>query len=61
MNADSFTAQFRPDGETEFQTAATGELAAPGEDQVSVQCYNGPPEAEHWIQFRNFKITKLND
>jgi len=61
VTVDSFTAQFRPDGETEFQTAATGELAAPGEDQVSIQCYNGPPEAEHWIQFRNFKITKLSD
>jgi hypothetical protein len=60
VTADSFTAQFRPEGETEFQTAATGDLAAPGEDQVSIQCYNGPPEAEHWIQFRNFKISKLN-
>ncbi|MDA0839058.1 MAG: hypothetical protein O3B01_14820 [Planctomycetota bacterium] len=60
VTADSFTAQFRPEGETEFRTATTGALAAPGKDQVSVQCYNGPPKAEHWIQFRNFKITKLD-
>ena len=61
VTAKGFTAQFRPDAKGEFQTAATGRLPAPGEDQISIQCYNGPPKAEHWIRFDDFRITKLAD
>jgi len=59
VTADSWTAQYRPEAKGEFQTAATGKLPAPGKDQVSIQCYNGPPEAEHWIRFDDFRILKL--
>ena len=55
----NFIAQFRPDGKGEFQTAATGALPPPGDDQVSIQCYNGPADAEHWIRFDDFRILKL--
>ena len=55
---DIFEAQYRPEGETEFQTAATGELPPPGDDQVSIQCYNGPPDGAHWIRFENFSIKR---
>ncbi|MFH1922461.1 MAG: hypothetical protein ABIP48_21580 [Planctomycetota bacterium] len=61
VSADSFTAQFRPDAKGEFKTAATGRLPAPGKDQISVQCYHGPPDAEHWIRFDDFRILKLPD
>ncbi|MFV1968617.1 MAG: hypothetical protein ACC628_24615 [Pirellulaceae bacterium] len=61
VTADSWTAQYRPNAEGDFQTAATGKLAAPADDQVSIQCYNGPPEAEHWIRFDDFRILKLSD
>jgi hypothetical protein len=59
VTADSYTAQFRPAGKGEFQTAATGKLPAPADDQVSLQCYHGPPDAEHWIRFDDFRILKL--
>jgi hypothetical protein len=59
VTADSWEAQYRPEGASEFLTAATGELPAPGADQVSIQCYNGPPEAEHWIRFEDFAIKRL--
>ncbi len=55
----NFIAQFRPDAEGKFQTAATGKLPAPGDDQVSIQCYNGPVNAEHWIRFDDFRISEL--
>jgi hypothetical protein len=55
----SWSAQFRPDGRGEFQTAATGELPEPGDDEISIQCYHGPAEAEHWIRFDDFRIIKL--
>jgi hypothetical protein len=61
VTSDSFTAQYRPNCEGEFQTAATGKLPAPNNDQVSMQCYNGPPNAEHWIRFDDFRISKLPD
>mgnify|MGYP004009126065 FL=1 len=59
VTADSWEATYRPDGDAEYKTAATGELPAPGDDQVSIQCYNGPADAEHWIRFEDFRITKL--
>ena len=60
VTADSYTAQFREgDGVGEFQTVATGELPAPEKDQVSIQCYNGPPKAEHWMRFDDFRIVQV--
>ena len=59
VTADSWTAQYRPEGKGKFKTAAAGKLPAPGKDQVSIQCYNGPPEAEHWIRFDSFRILQL--
>ncbi len=36
VTADSWEAQYCPQGDTEFQTAAKGELPPPGNDQVSI-------------------------
>ena len=56
----TWEAQYRPEGEAEFQTAAMGELPPPGDDQVSIQCYNGPADEEHWIRFESFCIKLLS-
>jgi hypothetical protein len=56
---DSFSAQYQPDGKGDFQTAASGPLPPPDNDAVSIQCYNGPPEAEHWIRFDDFRIVRI--
>ena len=61
VTADGFEAQFRPEGKGEFKTAAKGKLPPPGKDQISIQCYNGPPAAEHWFRFDDFRILKLAD
>jgi hypothetical protein len=58
VTEDSWTAQFRPDAEGEFQTAASGALPAPGKEQVSLQGYHGPPDAEHWVRFDDFRISR---
>jgi hypothetical protein len=61
VSRDQYIAQFRPDAKGEFQTALSGKLA-PGEDErVSIQCYNGPPAAEHWIRFSDFKILRFSE
>ncbi|MCP4613495.1 MAG: DUF1080 domain-containing protein [Planctomycetes bacterium] len=59
VTKDSFIAQYRPGSRGKFQTADTGKLPAPNNDQVSIQCYNGPVNAEHWIRFDDFRILKL--
>jgi hypothetical protein len=61
VTADRFVAQFRPDGKGDFRTAAEGPLPAGPDEQVSVQCYNGPPDAEHWVRFDDFRILDLAD
>lgn len=55
----AWEAQFRPDGKGEYQTAGRGELPAAATEEISIQCYHGPPEAEHWIRFDNFRILRL--
>jgi hypothetical protein len=59
VSGNDYVAQFRPGGKGEFITTAEGTLASPGDDQVSIQCYNGPADAEHWIRFEDFRITRL--
>ena len=59
VTADSWEAQYRPEAASGFETAATGELPPPAEDQVSLQCYNGPEGSDHWIRFEDFQIKKL--
>jgi len=61
VTSGDFIAQFRPNAEGEFQTATTGTLPAPANDQVSIQCYNGPANAEHWIRFDDFRVSRLLD
>ncbi len=59
VDAESWEAQYRPEGATEFRTAATGELPSAASEQVSIQCYNGPPDEEHWIRFEDFRILRI--
>jgi hypothetical protein len=61
VSADKYAAQFRPEGRGEFQTAATGDLPPAQREEISLQCYNGPPEAEHWMRFDDFRILQLPD
>lgn len=61
VSANEYIAQFRPDGKGEFQTAATGVLEPSANEQVSIQCYHGPPDREHWFRFEEFRIIRLED
>jgi len=61
VSGTKWTAQYRPDAKGEFLTAAAGRLPAPGKDEVSIQCYNGPANAEHWIRFDDFRITSIEE
>jgi hypothetical protein len=59
VSKDEYVAQYRLGAKGEFQTAARGKLAAGPDEKISLQCYNGPAAAEHWMRFSDFKISKL--
>jgi hypothetical protein len=59
VTKDEYVAQFRPDAKGEFQTAGSGKLAPGTDDKVSIQCYNGPADKDHWMRFSDFKVLKL--
>jgi hypothetical protein len=57
---DRYTAQYRRVGQEEWKTAATGNLPPGKKDQVSLQCYDGPPDAEHWMRFTDFRTYRFS-
>jgi hypothetical protein len=59
VTRDAYVAQFRPDGQGEFQTAETGTLPPARREEISIECYHGPAAAEHWIRFTDFRVTRL--
>ncbi len=61
VDGERWTAQYRPNAEGAFLTAAEGKLPPPGNDQVSIQGYHGPPDAQHWIRFQEFRIVRLDE
>jgi hypothetical protein len=59
VSRDKYTAQFQPDAKGEFKTVASGGLPPGADEQISIQCYNGPGDAEHWIRFADFRIGEV--
>lgn len=55
-----WTAQYRQDLKGKFLTAATGQLPPPGNDEISLQCYDGPSNSTHWIRFDDFRIVNIS-
>jgi hypothetical protein len=54
--------QYRTDGKEDYKTAFEGELPPPGErDEISLQTYHGPADAEHWMRFDDFRIVEVAD
>ena len=54
-----WTAQFREDLQGKFHTTAEGQLPPPGDGMISLQSYNGPADAQHWIRLDDFRIVEL--
>lgn len=74
VHGEQFVAQYQPDAKGDFKTAATGRFGAPGRipaagklpveegsgDQVSLQCFEGPADAEHWVRFDDFRLIRID-
>ncbi len=59
VTKDKYTAQVQPNANGDFKTEASGNLAPGAEEQISIQCYNGPANAEHWMRFDDFRIGEV--
>ena len=51
---------FRLVGATEWRLAGNCDMPAPAnaKPRISLQCYQGPPDQEHWATITNFRINK---
>jgi regulation of enolase protein 1 (concanavalin A-like superfamily) len=53
--------QYLPAGSDKWLDAGAGELPAPPQAQakISLHCYQGPPAAEHWARFSDFRMVRV--
>lgn len=58
VTADEFAGQYQAGAQGKFESLGAGSLPPAKNDQVSVQCYNGVAEAEHWFRFEKFQIVR---
>jgi hypothetical protein len=59
VTADEFAGQYQAGAKGKFESLGAGALPPAKNDQVSIQCYNGAAEAEHWFRFENFRILRV--
>ena len=54
------TGKYRVDPDDPWLKAGTTDPPIKGAPKISFQCYNGPPNTEHWATFSNFRIMAIN-
>lgn len=60
VKANSIRGQFRPAGSEPWQDVGECDLPAPanGKPHISLQFYQGPPDAEHWVRVTEFRVRR---
>jgi len=51
---------FRPEGAKAWHEAGACDLPARGAPKLSLQCYQGPAQAEHWAKISDLRIRALS-
>lgn len=59
LTVNRYWGEYQPGAQGEFHKVGSGPLPSPGRDQISVQCYQGPPQVEHWMRFDDFSLVKM--
>jgi regulation of enolase protein 1 (concanavalin A-like superfamily) len=54
------TGQYRPGATGDWMTAGKCDLPVNGELKIAIQCYQGPPDREHWSKIQNFRIEQAS-
>ena len=60
VDGNQIRGQYRPSGTEPWLDAGAGELPAPVgvPASVSLHCYQGPADAEHWARFSDFQLRR---
>lgn len=60
VNGENVTAEFKPEGEEKYRCAFEGKIPPINKEKerISLQCWHGPENEEHWVRFENFRIMK---
>jgi len=60
VKGNSVRGQFRPAGTDKWQDVGECDLPAPanGKPHISLQFYQGPPDAEHWVRVTKFRVRR---
>lgn len=59
VSGQQYTAYYRTRMGEPFSMAASGNLPDAQREEISIQCYHGPEDQEHWIRFDDFRIWQL--
>jgi len=61
VKGNSLRGQFRPSGSDQWQDVGECDLPAPanGKPHVSLQFYQGPADAEHWVRVTEFRVRRM--
>ena len=51
--------EFRKAGSEEWVKAGECDLPVKGDPFITIQCYQGPAETEHWARLNDFQIRLL--
>ena len=60
VKGNSIRGQFRPTGSEQWQDVGECDLPAPenGKPKISLQFYQGPTDAEHWVRVTEFRVQR---
>ncbi|MDO5552453.1 MAG: hypothetical protein Q4G68_01710 [Planctomycetia bacterium] len=61
LNGDDLVAEFQAGNESGYRRVYEGKLTGSNDDEISLQCWNGPENDEHWVRFRYFRVYKAED
>jgi regulation of enolase protein 1 (concanavalin A-like superfamily) len=61
VKGDQISGQYRTAGSDRWLDAATGDLPVVSgmPASISLHCYEGPPDADHWARFSAFRIRRI--
>jgi regulation of enolase protein 1 (concanavalin A-like superfamily) len=61
VKGNSLRGQFRPAGSDQWQEVGECDLPAPanGKPRISLQFYQGPSDAEHWVRVTEFRVWRM--
>jgi regulation of enolase protein 1 (concanavalin A-like superfamily) len=61
VKGNSLRGQFRPGGSDQWQDVGECDLPAPenGKPKISLQFYQGPADAEHWVRVTEFRVRRM--